>query len=76
MKKGPVELRADEEEGESESKITNQIFGHLQHPKKIEIFENEKYFFSDFRSDFPPQGVFATKVIKSKYQDTRKLQKL
>ena len=34
MKKGPVELRADEEEGESESKITNQIFGCLQHPKK------------------------------------------
>ena len=33
MKKGPVELRADEDEGESESKVTNQIFGRLQHPK-------------------------------------------
>ena len=32
-KKGPVELRADEDEGESESKVTNQIFGRLQHPK-------------------------------------------
>ena len=31
---GPVELRADEEDGESESKVTSQIFGCLQHPKK------------------------------------------
>ena len=29
-----VELRADEEDGESESKVTSQIFGCLQHPKK------------------------------------------
>ena len=34
MKKGPVELRADEEDGESESKVTSQIFGCLQRPKK------------------------------------------
>ena len=34
QKKGPVELRADEEDGESESKVTSQIFGCLQHPKK------------------------------------------
>ena len=34
MKKGPDELRADKEEGESESKVTNQIFCRLQHPKK------------------------------------------
>ena len=34
MKKGPDELRADEEEGESERKVTNQIFGRLHHPKK------------------------------------------
>ena len=34
MKKGSVELGADEKEGESESKIMNQIFGRLQHPKK------------------------------------------
>ena len=26
MKKGPVELRSDKEEGESESKVTNRIF--------------------------------------------------
>ena len=31
--KGPVELGADEEEGESESKVINQIFGRLHHPK-------------------------------------------
>ena len=44
MKKGPVELRADEEDGESESKVTSQIFGCLQRPKKRgEIFE--EYFF-------------------------------
>ena len=34
MKKGPVELRAVEEDGESESKLTSHIFGCLQHPKK------------------------------------------
>ena len=34
MKKGPVELRADEEDGESESKGISQIFGCLQRPKK------------------------------------------
>ena len=34
MKKGPDELRADEEEGESERKVRNQIFGRLHHPKK------------------------------------------
>ena len=33
MKKGLVELGENEEEGESESKVTNQIFGRLQHPK-------------------------------------------
>ena len=32
-KKGPVELGSDKEEGESESKVINQIIGHLQHPK-------------------------------------------
>ena len=33
MKRGPVELGSDEEEGESEGKVINQIFGRLQHPK-------------------------------------------
>ena len=33
MKQGPFQRGADEEEGESESKVTNQIFGRLQHPK-------------------------------------------
>ena len=31
--KVPVGLRADEEEAVSESKVTNQIFGRMQHPK-------------------------------------------
>ena len=34
MKRGPIELGSDEEEGESESKVINQIFGRLQNPKK------------------------------------------
>ena len=48
MKKGRVELGANEEEGESESKVTNQIFGRLQHPKnEVRCLGN---IFSDFRS--------------------------
>ena len=35
---------ANEEEGESESKVTNQIFGRLQHPK-IEVRYLENIFF-------------------------------
>jgi len=35
MKKGPVVLGADEDEGEIESKVIYQIFGRLQHPKKM-----------------------------------------
>ena len=31
--KGPVEPGANEVDGESESKVTNQIYGRLQHPK-------------------------------------------
>ena len=34
MKKGSVEFGEGEEEGESESKVINQIFGRLQNPKK------------------------------------------
>ena len=44
MKKGLVELGENEEEGESESKVTNQIFGRLQHPK-IEVRYLENIFF-------------------------------
>ena len=41
MKKGPVELGANEEEGESKSKVTNQIIGRLQHPKnEMKYLEN------------------------------------
>ena len=54
MKKGSVELGADEKEGESESKIMNQIFGRLQHPKnEVRYLENiffrlEKLFLEVF----------------------------
>ena len=41
MKKGPVEFGSDEEEGESESKVINQIFVRLQHPKnEVRYLEN------------------------------------
>ena len=41
MKKGPVELGSYEEEGESESKVINQIFGRLQFPKnEVRYLEN------------------------------------
>ena len=41
MKKAPVELGSDEEEGESESKVINQIFGRLLHPKnEVRYLEN------------------------------------
>ena len=41
MKKGPVELGSDEEEGESESKVINQIFGRLQFPKnEVKYLDN------------------------------------
>ena len=41
MKKGPVELGANEEEGKSESKVTHQIIGRLQHPKNgVRYLEN------------------------------------
>ena len=41
MEKGPVELGSDEEVGESESKVINQIFGRLQFPKsEVRYLEN------------------------------------
>ena len=56
MKKGPVKLGSDEEEGKSESKVINQIFGRLLHPKnEVRYLEN---IFSDLRSVFLYEGVF------------------
>ena len=63
MKKGPVQLRADEEEGESESKVMNQIFGRLQHPKMR--WDILKYIFRTSEAIFPYKGVFFTKVVKA-----------
>ena len=41
MGKGKVELGSDEEEGESESKVINQIFGRLQFLKnEVRYLEN------------------------------------
>ena len=41
MKKGQVELGADAEEGESESKVINKIFGLLQLKKnEVRYLEN------------------------------------
>ena len=54
MKKGPVELRADEEEGESKIKITNKIFGRLQHPKKRR--DIWRIFFQTLEAFFPIRG--------------------
>ena len=64
MKKGPVELRADEEDGESESKVTSQIFGCLQRPKK-EVRYLKNIFFQTLEAFFPHKGVFVTKVMKA-----------
>ena len=65
MKKGPVELGANEKEEESESKVTNQIFGCLQHPKKRgEIFGE---YFCQTSEAFFPFKVFFHKSSKSKY---------
>ena len=44
MRKGPIELGSDEEEGESEGKVINQIFGRLQHLKN-EVKYTENIFF-------------------------------
>ena len=63
MKKGSVELGADEKEGESESKIMNQIFGRLQHPKnKVRYLEN--IFFRLKKRFLPIRGCFSQKLQK------------
>ena len=61
MKKGPVELRADEEDGESESKVTSQIFGCLQHPKK-EVRYLKNIFFRLKKRFFPIRGCLSQKL--------------
>ena len=62
MKKGPVELGANEEEGDSESKVTNQIFGHLQHTKNEGRYLDN--IFSDFRSLFSFMSLRKTKFYR------------
>ena len=61
MKKALVELGSDEEEGESESKVINQIFGRLLHPKnEVRYLE---IIFSDFRGDiYHFRGRFSQKL--------------
>ena len=63
MKKGPVELRADEEDGESESKVTSQIFGCLQHPKN-EVRYLENIFFRLKKRFLRIRGGFSQKLQK------------
>ena len=55
MKKGPVELRADEE-GESEIQVTDQVLGRLQHPKKEARYL--KNILQTLEAFFPHKGVF------------------
>ena len=65
MKKGSVELGADDEEGESESKVINQIFGRLQHPKnEVRYLED---IFSESENIFSPFGGVCYKSYKRKY---------
>ena len=71
MKNGLVELGVDEGEGESESKVINQIFCHLQHPKnEVRYFEN--IFFTLLKQFFHIRGVFFTKVVKANIIEKRK----
>ena len=64
MKKGPDELKADKEEGESESKVTNQIVGHLRHPKhEVRFLAN--IFFQTSEVFFYVRGLFVTKGMKA-----------
>ena len=64
MKNGLVELGADEGEGESESKVINKIFCHLQHPKN-EVRYLEKKKFQTLEAFFVHKGVFFTQVMKA-----------
>ena len=58
MKKGQVELGADAEEGESESKVINKIFGLLQ-LKKNEVRYLENIFFRLKKRFLPIRGCFS-----------------
>ena len=64
MKKAPVELGSVEQEGESESKVINQIFGRLLHPKN-EVRYLENIFFRLKKRFFTVKGVFFTKATKA-----------
>ena len=64
MKKALVELGSDEEEGKSERKVINQIFGRLQHPKN-EVRYLENIFFRLKKRFFTYKGVFFTKATKA-----------
>ena len=66
MKKALVELGSDEEEGKSERKVINQIFGRLLHPKN-EVRYLENIFFR-LKKRF-----FTYKVIRGCF--SQKLQK-
>ena len=63
MKKAPVELGSDEEEGESESKVINQIFGRLLHPKN-EVRYLENIFFRLKKRFSRIRGCFSQKLQK------------
>ena len=64
MKKALVELGSDEEEGKSERKVINQIFGRLLHPKN-EVRYLENIFFRLKKRFFTYKGVFFTKATKA-----------
>ena len=64
MKKGPVEVGANEKEGQSESKVTNQIFARLQHPKNV-VRYLQNILFRFPKRFFTHKWVFFTKVIKA-----------
>ena len=52
---------------ESESKVINQIFGHLQHPKNEVSYLQNRHFELQKRF-FSYKGVFFTQVIKGKFE--------
>ena len=63
MKKALFELGSNEEEGESESKVINQIFGRLLHPKN-EVRYLENNFFRLKKRFLPIRGRFSQKLQK------------
>ena len=70
MKKGPVELGSDEEEGKSDGKVINQIFGRLQYPKnELRYLEN---IFQTLEAIFPYKGGGAYTSCKHKYHNIYK----